>query len=113
MIGGEARGQQLIVGCLTATAVVAAGSSAFDGDGKGPGMRLVVGVSVAAATLATVNMFAPEVAGGMAVLVLTTTVFVYGAPLFDAIAYGLGQSPLRPRPGKVRSTPTQEGTVSA
>lgn len=112
-MSGEARGQQLIVGCLTATAVVAAGSTAFDGDGRGPGMRLVVGVSVAAATLATVNMFAPDIAGGMAVLVLTTTVFVYGGPLFDAIAYGLGQSSPMATPGKVRSTPTQEGTVSA
>lgn len=79
----QARAQQLIVGCLAASSAVAAGSSLADGEA--PGMRMVVGVAFTGVGLATVAMFAPDLAGSLSVLILTTTVFVYGRPFMDAI----------------------------
>lgn len=79
----EQRSQELIVGCLAATAAIATASSLADG--RTPGIRLVIGTAFTGVGLATVNMFAPGLAGSFAVLVLTTTVFVYGAPLMDAV----------------------------
>lgn len=79
----EQRGQELIVGSLAATAAIAAASSLADGEA--PSIRLVAGVAFAGVGLATVNMFAPKLAGQFAVLILTTTVFLYGGPAMDAI----------------------------
>jgi hypothetical protein len=107
-MGSETRGQELIVGCLAASAAVAAGSSLATG--HVPGLRLVVGLAFTGVGLATVSMLAPDLAGGFAVLILTTTIFVYGTPLMDAVTgltggltAGRGATP----------TPTQEGSLSA
>lgn len=77
------RSQQLVVGCLAASAAVAAGSALADS--KPPGLRMLVGVSITGMTLAVVSQFSPDTAGMFAVLVLTTTVFVYGEPFLNAV----------------------------
>src|SRR5689334_2685967 len=81
-----ARSQELIVGCLAASAAVAAGSGLADDDDTTPGFRLVLGVTVTGIGLAAVSMFNPDLAGAFATLVLTTTVFVYGGPAMEAIS---------------------------
>lgn len=86
----EARAQELVVGCLAASAVVASGSALADGNL--PGIRLVVGLGFTGVGLATAAMFAPRFAGGMAALILTTTVFLYGRPFMDAVT-GLTAAP--------------------
>jgi hypothetical protein len=79
----QTRAQQLIVGSLAASAAVAAGSSLAEGDA--PGLRLVVGVAFTGVGLATVAMFSPDLAGAFSVLILTSTVFLYGRPFMDAV----------------------------
>jgi len=81
---GELRAQELIVGSLAATAAVTAGSTLASG--QVPGLRLVVGLAFTGVGLATAAMVAPDLAGSLAVLILTTTVFVYGRPLMDAVS---------------------------
>lgn len=96
------------MGCLAASAAVAAGSSLASGDV--PGMRLVVGIAFTGVGLATVSMVAPDLAGGLAVLILTTTVFVYGEPLMNAVAAFTGTG--RTRTSTTPQTSNQEGSVS-
>lgn len=102
---GQLRAQELVVGCLAATAAVSATSTMAEGDV--PGMRLVVGLAFTGMGLATVAMFAPDLAGGLAVLILTTTVFVYGKPLMDAVTTITGTT----APAAVRRTTDPEGTL--
>lgn len=90
------RAQTLIVGCLSASAAVAAGSSLASGEGL-PGMKMLVGVGVVGVGLSTTAMFAPDLAGGFAALVLVSTVFVYGGPAMDAVASITEGRPVRPR----------------
>lgn len=97
----QQRSQQLIVGCLAASAAVAAGSSLADGDV--PGLRLLVGVAFTGAGLATVSMFSPDLAGAFSVLILTTTVFVYGKPFMDAVTT-MTKPPTTKRTGTRRRT---------
>lgn len=104
-MGTEDRAQELIVGCLAATGVVAAGSTLAQGGT--PGLRMIVGLTVSAATLAVVSMGAPDLAGGMAVLVLTTTVFVYGAPLMNAVTSLVSGAPASAP--STTTTPNQKG----
>lgn len=105
--GTEHRAQELVVGCLAATAVVAASSSLASGDV--PGIRMVVGLAVSGMGLAAASMFAPDLAGGLAVLILTTTVFVYGKPLADAVTALTG----KPGSAVASTTTKQKGTLSA
>lgn len=105
----ENRAQELVVGCLAATGVVAAGSALASG--QVPGMRLVVGFAFTGAALATASMFAPDLAGSFAVLILTTSVFLYGRPLMDAVIHLTAPSP-KPAPTKAGpSSPTQTGVT--
>lgn len=107
-MGDELRSQELIVGCLAATATIAAGSSLASGNM--PGLRLVVGLAFTGVGLATASMVAPELAGSLAVLILTTTVFVYGGPLMEAVTSLTSGT----RPGGGTPTaPAQKGTLSA
>lgn len=110
-MSGEQRGQELIVGCLTASAAIAAGSALADGDG--PGFRLVAGLAFTAVGLATVNMWNPDLAGGFAVLVLTTTLFVYGEPFLKAVESITGEPGKKGRKSGVPSDPNLTGTVNA
>lgn len=104
----EQRSQELVVGCLAASAAVAAGSSLASGNL--PGMRLVVGVAFTGAGLATVSMLAPDLAGSFAVLILTTTVFLYGGPLMEAISAATGGPIHAPR--ATTTTPSTKGSVA-
>lgn len=94
----QSRGQQLVVGCLAAATAVAAGSTLAQGNA--PGMRLVVGLAFTGVGLATCSLFSPELAGGFAVLVLTSTVFLYGQPLMDSV------TALTAAPASAAGTPT-------
>lgn len=100
----EARSQELVVGCLAASAAVSAGSSLASG--HVPGVRLVVGLAFTGLGLATVSMVAPDLAGSFAVLILTTTVFVYGGPLFDNVGRLTAPPVASSAPGSQRPTPT-------
>lgn len=104
----QQRAQELVVGCLAASAAVSAGSSLASGDT--PGMRLVVGYAFTGVGLATVALFAPDLAGGLAALILTTTVFVYGEPLMNAITSFTGTGTTTTRAPQTPRTP--EGTLS-
>lgn len=79
----ELRSQELIIGSLTGVAVVAVGSSLAQGEA--PAASIVVGTAFAGIGLATLNMFAPELAGSFAVLILVSAVFYYGGPALDAV----------------------------
>lgn len=80
----EARADQLVVGCLAATAAIGVGNAVVSGTPPAP--RQLVGLTFVAVGLGVGAMFAPGLAGGVAVLVLTTTALVYGRPLWDAIS---------------------------
>lgn len=80
----EQRAQQLVVGSVAATAMVS-GANYLVRD-ETPGMRWIIGVTGSAIGLAIVAMFAPQLAAGLAVLLLATTVFVYGGPVWEAVS---------------------------
>lgn len=80
----EDRAQGLVVGCLAAAAVIGAGNAIAEG--QAPSARQLVGFGFVAVGLATASMFAPDLAGGMAALVLVSTAFLYGTPLYDAVS---------------------------
>lgn len=98
----EQRAQQLIVGCLAASAAVAAGSSLAEGEA--PGIRMAVGFAFTGVGLATVSMFAPDLAGAFSVLILTSTVFLYGGPFMESVT-SLTRAP-RARSTTTRTPPT-------
>lgn len=105
------RSQELVVGCLAASAVVAAGSTLADGEA--PGIRLLIGGAGTAVGLAVVSMFAPDLAGSFAVLILTATVFNYGAPFMDAVVE-FTRKPKRndKQTGARRGNGNKEGSVA-
>ena len=80
----EPRADQLVVGCLAATAAIGAGNAIVAG--HAPAAKQIVGLTFAAVGLAVGAMFAPGLAGGTAVLILTTTALLYGGPLWDAVS---------------------------
>ena len=73
------------MGCLAASAVVSAGSRLATHNM--PGIRFVVGYAATGLGLATASLMAPGLAGTTALLILTTTVFVYGQPFMDAVTH--------------------------
>lgn len=79
----EDKAQQLVVGCLAGVAVIGAGNAIVGGNP--PATRQLVGLTFVAVGLGVGSMFAPGLAGGAAVLMLTTTALVYGGPLWDAV----------------------------
>lgn len=96
------------MGCLAATAVVAASSTLASGGV--PGIRMAAGLAFTGMGLAAASMFAPDLAGGLSVLILTTTVFVYGKPLADAV----GSITAKPTSaGATTHRPSRKETLSA
>lgn len=77
------RSQQLVIGCLAASAAIGAGNAVADG--RPPELRQVVGFAFVGVGLATAALFTPGLAGGFAVLVLTSTALLYGGPLYEAV----------------------------
>lgn len=51
-----------------------------------PAGRFIVGTAVAGVGLAVTAQFAPELAGGLAVLLLASSALVYGGPAWSALA---------------------------
>lgn len=101
----QERSQQLVIGCLAASAAIAAGNAVAEG--QAPEARQIVGFAFAGIGLATLSMFAPGLAGGMAALVLTTSVFVYGAPLYDAVTDATEPPTTAGRRGRQTKTKTK------
>lgn len=86
----------MVVGCLAATGAVVVGNAIVEGDP--PSFRQIVGFTFTATGLATAALVAPELAASFSVLILTSAVFVYGTPLWDALsspATGTDQSSTR------------------
>lgn len=73
------RANQLIVTSLGVTALVTVGSDLATG--TMPGIGTFVGLGVTGVVLTVSTNFAPTLAAGFGVLVMVTSVFVYGAPL--------------------------------
>lgn len=80
--------QGVVVTSLLVTGTVATGSAIASHEL--PGIRLVIGLSVAGFGLAIGAQAAPELAAGLAALMATTAVFVYGGPLISALAHQTG-----------------------
>lgn len=78
-----ARATRVTVGCMTATAVLAAGSKLVQGER--PPAKMVIGGAFAALTLTAVGIAQPELAAQAATLVLVGSVFYTAGPLFNAI----------------------------
>lgn len=83
-----------VVTCLALSGVVAfAGEAAT---GNKPTARQVIGLTFTAVTLTAMAQLVPELGAALALLVLTSSVFVYGGPAFAAIS-------------KATTTPTTKG----
>lgn len=95
------------MGALAASAVVSAGSRLATH--QTPGIRFVVGYAATGLGLATTSMVAPGLAGSLALLILTTTVFVYGEPFMDAIT-NLTSSSSGTGPASVPAAPDTTNT---
>lgn len=54
--------------------------------GDVPPVRTWIGMSFAGIGLAVMAQSWPDIAGGLAMLILITSVFVYGKPAYDAIS---------------------------
>lgn len=81
--------QQLVVGSIAVTGVVT--SVSMLADGRMPGLPVVVGLGVTGVVLAVGAQFRPDLAGGLAVLIMVTDVFVFAGPLWRAINGLTGQ----------------------
>jgi hypothetical protein len=73
---------------VVVTSVAVSGAVVLANDavrGQVPTIRFGVGLGVSALGLAVMAQFAPRLAQAFAVLLLTTTVFVYGGPALSAV----------------------------
>lgn len=64
-----------------------------------PPVRTWIGLTFAGVALATLAQSEPNIAGGVAMLMLTTSVFVYGKPAWDAIANATSNKPSKNKQG--------------
>lgn len=78
--------QGMVVGCLAASGAIAVGNAIIEG--HAPSFRQLAGFTFTAVGLAAGAMVAPDLAASFSVLILTSAVFVYGTPLFDALGAG-------------------------
>lgn len=104
----EARAQELIVGCMATAGVIAVGSTLAQGDGISA--RQVFGFGFVTLGLAAGSMLAPDLAGSFAVLVLTSTVFLYGVPLYEAVTLRTSSTTV---PSSSPSTSTRKQVANA
>jgi len=95
----------VIVGTVGAGTLAAVGAFRRGG---GPTVRLAVGVFAAGTLLAVAAEVAPEVAGGMAVLMLTTSALVLGGDAWAGISTAVRTAPTTA--GKQLSAPAPKGT---
>lgn len=80
-----AHAKELVIVGLTATGVIAAIGQVGKTNGL-PSSRIGYGVFIAMALLSLMAEFAPEVAATFAMLILATSLFVYGGPAFELLA---------------------------
>src|SRR5689334_13015084 len=91
----EDRAQSLVVGALAAAAAIGAGNAVAQGEK--PPLSQLVGFGFAGLGLAVGSMVAPDLAAGLALLMLTTTVFLYGGPLYEAVTQATNDTPTTTR----------------
>lgn len=75
--------KNVVTASLAITGVVAVLSQIEQG--KRPTIRIGIGIIVVGASLGFLSEGAPQLASGLAILIATSTVFVYGAPAVAAI----------------------------
>jgi hypothetical protein len=75
--------QGLVVTAFTVSAGLVLIKDAHDN--KMPPARFVIGTFASAVMLAAAAQFVPDLAGGMALLVLTTAALVYGGPAWQVL----------------------------
>lgn len=98
------RANALIVTALTVSSGLVVVREAADGDGAPPA-RFVIGVCLAGVALGVTAQLAPQLAGGLALLMLTTSVLVYGGPAFDVIGSSFGAAPGATTSGRPAGVP--------
>jgi len=103
------KAQGVIIGCMAATGVIAAGDAIAEDHMFT--FRQGVGFMFVSFGLATGALFAPELAASMAVLTLTSAVFLYGQPLLDAVTTVTGGTTTKA--GKTATTTTTTKVVNA
>jgi hypothetical protein len=82
------RANALIVSGLAVTGVLAVTSDAYKG--QAPPVRLAVGLTFAGVGLALLAEPFPDLAGGLAVLVMISAIFVHGGPVIGAVSSVVG-----------------------
>lgn len=80
----EQRAKQLILVTTGATVVITTVGT-LNQKGELPSAKVPLGAFIAGVMLEVLAEFEPQIAGGLAVIALITTVFVYGQPAFDAL----------------------------
>lgn len=84
----------LIVTSLIVAGVM--GTVRYVSHGDVPPIRFGVGLVFSGIALSSLAEFAPHLAGGLAALVLVSSVLVAGAPVLDSITQGLSPNPQQP-----------------
>lgn len=81
------RANGLVLTSLALSGALVVIREATDGDSdRVPPVRFMVGWVIAGAGLAALAQMAPQLAGGLAVLMLVTASLVYGGPAWKAIS---------------------------
>ena len=80
----ETEAKKLILSAMLVSGLVAVGRKVYEKK-KIPNMRILVGILLAGFLLSVLAQFAPELAGPMALLLMTTAIFGSGN-LLDKIA---------------------------
>lgn len=75
--------KRIVVGSLVITGVMASGNNVLEG--KLPPLRILWGVAGAGVALGFLSDAAPGLAVGLAIVLMTSTAFVAGAPFWQAI----------------------------
>lgn len=68
-----------------------------------PPVRTWIGLTFAGVGLAVMAQSWPDIAGGIAILMILTSVFVYGKPAWDAISGATKHKVVKVKPANVRS----------
>jgi hypothetical protein len=83
------KAQSAVVTAMAVTAGLRVAASAIDH--QAPPARTLIGLGFSTLVLAAGAMWAPELAASMAVLVLATSAFVYGGPVWAQLSKTLGK----------------------
>lgn len=75
--------QEIVVASMATTAVVT--SASLLADDRLPGVTVIIGLGASAFLLSVGAQFAPDVAAGIAILIMLTDLFVFAGPLWRAL----------------------------